>query len=233
MTSFILIPGAGGMAWYWHRIVPFLEQAGHEAIAVDLPADDPALGLSDYANGVVAAIGKRKAVTLVAQSMGAFVAALVCARARAKIRRLVLVNAMIPLPGETAGEWWDHTSSEEARVAAAECGGYPVEFDLDTYFFHDVSKRVVADGAAYERDQTERAFSDPAAFDSWPDIPIHVVAGKDDRFFPRDFQARVARERLGKDIDEVPGGHLAALSHPKELATMLLSYEKEDTAPPL
>lgn len=30
---FILIPGAGGMAWYWHRIMPLLEQAGSEAIA--------------------------------------------------------------------------------------------------------------------------------------------------------------------------------------------------------
>lgn len=39
-SSFILVPGAGGMAWYWHRIVPLLEQAGCEAIAVDLPADD-------------------------------------------------------------------------------------------------------------------------------------------------------------------------------------------------
>ena len=34
--SYILIPGAGGMAWYWHRVVALLEQAQREAIAVDL-----------------------------------------------------------------------------------------------------------------------------------------------------------------------------------------------------
>jgi len=35
--AFVLIPGAGGAAWYWHRVVPLLQEAGHEAIAVDLP----------------------------------------------------------------------------------------------------------------------------------------------------------------------------------------------------
>jgi len=45
MASFILIPGAGGSAFYWHRVVPLLEAAGHEAIAVDLPGDDERAGL--------------------------------------------------------------------------------------------------------------------------------------------------------------------------------------------
>ena len=39
--------------------------------------------------------------------MGAFTAPVACART--PVRLLVLVNAMIPSPGETAGEWWDHT----------------------------------------------------------------------------------------------------------------------------
>jgi hypothetical protein len=50
MAIFVLIAGAGGAAWYWHRVVPLLEDAGHEAIPVDLPGDDPDAGLSAYAN---------------------------------------------------------------------------------------------------------------------------------------------------------------------------------------
>jgi pimeloyl-ACP methyl ester carboxylesterase len=68
--SFILIPGAGGMAWYWHRLAPLLEQAGCESIAVDLPADDADAGLNEYGDTVVRAVGKRSNVTLVAQSLG-------------------------------------------------------------------------------------------------------------------------------------------------------------------
>jgi hypothetical protein len=34
----------------------------------------------------------------------------------------------------------------------------------------------------------------------------------------------VAKDRLGLDVDVVPGGHLAALSHPDELAGQLTGY---------
>src|SRR5579863_7979014 len=134
--SFVLIPGAGGMASYWHRVVPLLEKAGCEAIAIDLPADDESAGLEDYADIVVGAIGARSNVTHVAQSLGGFTAPLVCART--PIRRLIFVNAMIPQPGETAGAWWENTGAIEARAAAARACGYSPQFDPATYLLHDV-----------------------------------------------------------------------------------------------
>jgi pimeloyl-ACP methyl ester carboxylesterase len=51
-----------------------------------------------------------------------------------------------------------------------------------------------------------------------------VIAGRDDRFFPVDFQRRVAQERLQAEIDELAGGHLLALSNPDGLADQLLGY---------
>ena len=124
MATFSLIPGAGGVAWYWHRVVPLLEAAGHEALAIDLPGDDERAGLGSYCDRVLDAIGTRTDVVLVAQSLGGFTAPLVCARTR--VRRLVFVNAMIPVPGETAGEWWQNTNWERARRAAGiACSGGP------------------------------------------------------------------------------------------------------------
>ena len=38
---------------------------------------------------------------------------------------------------------------------------------------------------------------------------------------------RVARERLNKDIDEVSGGHLVALSNPRGLADRLIVYAEK------
>src|SRR5215471_18860652 len=98
--TFVLIPGAGGGAtWYWHRVVPLLRVAGNEAIAVDLPGPDPAAGLAEYADIVASAAGGRDNVVLVAQSLGGFTAPM--AAARYPVAGIVLVNAMIPLPGET------------------------------------------------------------------------------------------------------------------------------------
>src|ERR1700710_2054540 len=125
-SSFVLLPGAGGMAWFWHRVALLLEQAGHESIAIDLPADDPKVHLSDYADIAVRAIGKRSRVILAAQSLGGFTAPLVCIRA--PVQMVVFVNAMIPLPGETADAWWGNTGSGPARIAAAKEGGYGTEF---------------------------------------------------------------------------------------------------------
>jgi hypothetical protein len=51
-----------------------------------------------------------------------------------------------------------------------------------------------------------------------------VVAGRDDQLFPLKFQRKVAAERLGLDVDELPGGHCLALSRPGELADLLVGY---------
>lgn len=217
----MLIPGAGGAAWYWHRVVPLLNAAGHDAIAVDLPGSDPSAGLPEYADLVVGAAAGRGEVVLVAQSMGAFAALPACGRL--PVGRLLLNNAMIPAPGEKPGEWWDSTGSTAARVAAARENGYAEAFDLETYFLHDVPPAVAAAGAAHQRPEADIAFGQPCDFARWPAVATTVLAGRDDRFFPLSFQRRVARERLGLAVDALPGGHLNALSEPEALAGALLA----------
>jgi pimeloyl-ACP methyl ester carboxylesterase len=146
VRTFVLIPGAGGSSWIWSRVTPFLVEAGHQAIAVDLPGDDETAGLSRYTELVVDAIGSRPEVVLVAGSLGGFTTPLVCERV--PVRELVLVNAMIPDPGETPREWWTHTCALEAQDEAARAGGYG-PFDMATYFLHDVDPEVSAEGERY------------------------------------------------------------------------------------
>jgi pimeloyl-ACP methyl ester carboxylesterase len=219
VTTFVLIPGAGGSAWYWSRVVPLLDGAGHKAIAVDLPGDDADAGLPEYARLVVAAIGDRTGVVLVAQSLGGFTAPMACEAA--PVESLVLVNAMVPVPGETPGQWWANTGALDARAAAAIAGGYG-DFELGTYFLHDVPSEVAAEGGAHQRPEADAVFASPCAFASWPSVPIRVLAGLDDRFFPAEFQRKVAHERLGLDADVLPGGHLIALAQPDLVVNYLL-----------
>jgi pimeloyl-ACP methyl ester carboxylesterase len=223
MSTFVLIPGAGGNAEYWSLLVRELERRGHEAIAVDIPEQDPALGLPEYADIVVAAIDGRDGVVLVAQSLGGFTAPMVATRV--PVAMIVLVNAMIPLPGETPGAWWDDVESGAARRAADAAAGRDGAFDLETYFLHDLSdeaRAVLFARPAYEPSNTP--FDQPCEFERWPDVPTKVLIGADDRFFPADFQRRVAKDRLGLDADEIPGGHLVALSNPEAVADKLVGY---------
>jgi pimeloyl-ACP methyl ester carboxylesterase len=223
----VLIPGAGGMGWYWHLVEAELRGRGYDAFAVDLPAADETKGLPAYAEAVVAEIGDRSAVTIVAQSLGAFTAPLVWKRV--PTRQVVFLNAMIPLPGETPGAWWNKVGWEQARTAAAARHGYQTDFDLETYFLHDIPAKLKAVMYEHEAPQADRPFGDICTFDDWPDVRLHAVAGRDDRFFPLDLQQRLARERLGIEADVVPGGHLVALSHPVELSALLASYLQSDS----
>jgi len=160
-------------------------------------------------------------VVLVAQSLGGCTAAL--AAQRVPVRAIVFVNAMIPKPGEVVGDWWAATDAGPARVAAAAEHGYSAEFDVFTYFLHDVDPDIAAEGEQYQRPETDAVFESVRDFASWPNVPIHAVAGADDRFFPVEFQRRVARDRLGVEADVLPGGHLIALSQPRVLADYLLA----------
>jgi len=225
--SFILIPGAGGSAWYWHLVTPKLQERDHEAVPVDLPAADDRAGLPKYAATVVRAIGNRdpKRVVLVAQSLAGFTLPLVCQEIQ--VAMLVLVNAMIPKPGETPGEWWGNTGHAEAKRQQNVRDGRRADAPFDPLidFFHDVPQPVVDKAWAQgEPRQSDTVFGSPCTFKAWPDVPTHVLVGSDDRFFPADFQRRVARERLGMSADEMPGGHLIALSQPAEVSTRLIAY---------
>ena len=210
VSTFVLIPGAGGAAWYWHRVVPLLNAAGHSAIAVDLPGPNPSAGLREYERVVTAAAAGAKSIVLVAQSMGAFTALGCCERLA--VERLVLLNAMVPAPGETPSDWWGNTGHV-----------FPSPFDEDTYFLNDVPPAVLV-GAPHQRPEAEIAFTQPCAFERWPDVPTTVLAARDDRFFPFAFQQRVARERLDTDVVPVPGGHLAALSQPEAIIAAILPW---------
>jgi hypothetical protein len=227
VTSYVLVPGAGGSGWYWHRLVAELARRGQEAIAVDLPGADPNAGLDEYRDLIVAAArAVGEPVVLVAQSLGAFSAPLACDDV--SVERMVLVNAMIPRPGETAGEWWDAVGWREAAAASATRDGRPAPDvnDLDTLFFHDLPAELVEIMRAADPDaavEGPAVFSQPWPLAGWPDVMTTVLAGRADRLFPLDLQRRVARQRLELDVEALAGGHLLALSQPSELADKLTS----------
>jgi pimeloyl-ACP methyl ester carboxylesterase len=228
VPTYVLIPGAGGAGWYWQLVAPLLSAAGAGVIVIDLPAADPAAGLSEYADTVcTAAEGVDGPVVLVAQSMGAFTAPLVSQRRPSEL--IVLVNPMVPAPGESASQWWAATGQKPAMVEhLSSLGLGRTDFDMVEDFFHDVPPAVRESAMQQgEPEQADKPFEEPWPLSAWPDIATAVIQGSDDRLFPVEFQRRVVHERLGIDAHDVtvlPGGHLMALSRPHELAEQILRY---------
>ena len=222
MATYVLIPGAGSDSWYWHLVAPELRARGHDVVAPDLPCEDETAGFEEYAQAVVEAVGGRRELVVVAQSLGGFTAPLVCERVPVSL--MILVAAMVPAPGEPAGEWWANTGWEQARRDEAARSGRSTDSGVDPMvdFFHDVPGEIVAEAMARgERAQAGRPFEQPWPLERWPDVPTRFVLCQDDRFFPAAFMRRVVAERLGITPDEMDSGHLPALSRPRELVDRL------------
>lgn len=208
MSTYALIPGAGCSPWYWHLLEEELRARGHDVLPIDLPSEDDAAGLDEYADTAAAAIGHRDDdVIVVAHSFGGFTAPLVCTRVPVDL--LILASAMIPRPGEPPGDWWENTGHESGQ---------------GDVFYHDVDPELAAAVEATERGQSATPMAAPWPLDAWPDVPTRVLLFGDDRCFPAPFMRRVAAERLGAEPDEMPGGHMAMLSRPRELAERLEAY---------
>jgi pimeloyl-ACP methyl ester carboxylesterase len=211
VATYVLVHGAGSDSWYWHLVSPRLHALGHDVVSVDLPCDDDGAGLQEYADAVVDAIGDRRDLIVVAQSLAGFTAPLVCNRL--PVTQLVLVAAMVPMPGESPGEWWVNTGHE-----------FPDPFDAQVVFAHDLPSELATASLDHVREQSATPFEKPWPLDAWPDVPTRFLLCRDDRFFPAEFQRRVVQERLGIVPDEMGGGHLVALSRPEELVERLEAY---------
>ena len=111
--ALVLVHGAWGGAWIWRRVLAPLRAAGHEVHAVTLTGDGerahlrrPEISLQTHVDDVVGLVEAEELrdVVLVGHSYGGMVitgaAAALLQRDPQRVRRLVYVDAMVPLPGE-------------------------------------------------------------------------------------------------------------------------------------
>ena len=213
-VTFVLVPGAGGDGYYWHLLAPLL---GPDTVSVDLPAGDEEAGLAEYADAIVAAAGDAEDVTLVAQSLGGFSAPL--AVDRLDVRRLVLLNAMVPAAGRDVQRvvGCGRPAGGQPRLRRAGRSRPRRRLGRGRVFFHDVPCRgdrrtLFARG---EPQQADRPCGEPWPLDAWPDVPTTAVTGRHDRLFPEQLQRAYLQDRLGIEPTVIDGGHLVALSNPR------------------
>jgi pimeloyl-ACP methyl ester carboxylesterase len=230
LATFVLVHGAGDSGWYWHLVQAELQARGHRAVAPDLPCDNKTASLDDYADAVAEAAAvasadaSRQDLVIVGQSYGAFTATLAASRLGARL--LVLLAGMIPAPGETPGQWWADTGYQQAAEEQARHDGGQTGSEDPLISYYNGVPRALAEEALRRggRGESSVVYDTPWPLDTWPDVPTKFILCQDDHFFPAAFLRRVARERLGTVPDEVPGCHCAALSYPRELAGLLVSY---------
>jgi pimeloyl-ACP methyl ester carboxylesterase len=107
MSTYVLIHGSWHGAWCWYKIIPLLEQAGHKAIALDLPghgrdwtaARD--ISMQSYLDSVCKILDAQpEPVILVGHSRGGIVISQTAELRPEKIKTLVYLAAYLIPNGE-------------------------------------------------------------------------------------------------------------------------------------
>ncbi len=108
MSTFVLVHGGFVGGWFWEKLVPLLEKAGHKVEAPDLPGsgDDqtpiPEVSLQSYADRISEVLDAQpEPVVLVGQSSGGVAVSQAAEQRPDKIHMLVYVGAYLLRNGET------------------------------------------------------------------------------------------------------------------------------------
>jgi len=220
MSLYCLVHGSTQNASGWDLLVPELEDRGHQVMRMNLPDDEPDASATRYAEAICQGIpNHREDVIVVAHSAAGLFLPLV--PGYHNVKRLVFLAAVIPQIGASL---LDQVRAQPDMLNPEWVGKDPTKDDqLARHFlFHDCSAEVTewalttlhltfARGAVLERF--------PAT--EWPAVPASYIVCAGDRTIQPAWSRRAARERLGVDAIELPGGHCPHVSRPGELAEVL------------
>jgi len=239
-TAMVLVHGAWHGAWCWHRVLPLLRQAGVRTHAITLTGVgerahlmSPSIGLDTHVQDVMGLIQAEELqrVVLVGHSYGGMVITGVADRLQrespGRLTRLVYLDAVVPLPGES----WSSGHRPETRRARLEgamaSGGMSIPppdakaFGLSGADRDWVNRR--------QTPQPLKVYEQALEFDA-----ARVAA------LPRCFidcnrpalptiepsRARV-RQAPGWQVLEMATGHDPMVSAPRELAQLLLAQHHQ------
>jgi pimeloyl-ACP methyl ester carboxylesterase len=233
VTTFALVHGAWHSGACWDPTAALLREAGHDVVTVDLPCDNPAAGLVDYASTVLEALDGTPAgvdLVVVGHSLGGLTIPLVAA-AR-PVRELVFLCAFVPLPGIALGddvflladtfapEWPALSSRQEGHSDGS--SSWPADAAIET-FYHDCPPDLAAWATGQLRRQFFTLATEPNPLGAYPEVAARAIVCTEDRVLNAESCARHAIERVGATVTRLGGGHSPMLAQPAALVDALLA----------
>ena len=224
MAVFCLIHGAWHDGSCWEPLVGCLRARGHDALAPDLPLHDPSAGFEERARPALEALeGVDEPVVVVGHSMGSAYATLVAVARPGSL----LVHLCPRLGGFEPPPGAPDTFREGFPFPADRPDGTSV-WDADAAIA--AMYRRLPPETALELAQRLRPMAPPAGeypLPGPPDVPTALVYAADDEFFEPDWERFMARELLGIEPIEIPGGHFPMAEDPDGLAALLDRLARE------
>lgn len=228
MATFCLIHGAWHDRSCWDPLVPCLEERGHDAVAPDLPLHDPKAGFDERIRPALEALdGVGGPVVVVGHSQGTAYSSLVAVARPSSL----LVHLCPRLGGFEPPPGAPDTFREGVPFPAARPDGTSV-WDADTAI--SALYRRLSPETARALAQRLRRMAPPAdeyPLADHPKIATALVYAADDEIFEPAWERFMARELLGVEPIEIPGGHFPMIEDPDALADLLNRLAGEQVGP--
>jgi pimeloyl-ACP methyl ester carboxylesterase len=226
VTTFALIHGAWHGGWAFDDLVRELRLRGHDAVAPDLPCEDPAAGAARYSQVVDAAIPERADdLVVVAHSLGGLTAPLVAERR--PVQRLVFLCGLLPVPGRPLSDRFSDPDlflpGPGERTARGDDGlsRWLSEEDAIAAMYADCDPARAAAAAARLRGQAPLPSREDSPLTAWPNVPCSYLLCTGDMMVGPAWSRRVCRQELGIEPIEWEGSHSPMLARPAALADLL------------
>jgi pimeloyl-ACP methyl ester carboxylesterase len=187
---------------------------------VDVSSDDAAAGAARCADIVATAFANKQDLVLVAHSVAGLYAPLV--PDRLEVRRLVFLHALLPRPGQSViDQMVDEPDMFNPEMLTAHAPFWEDESVAHQFLLHDCDDKVARAAFRQLRPELGILGREVTPLRKWPGVPSAYIVCADDRTANPAWARRAARERLGVEPIDIPGGHCPMLSRPGKLADVL------------
>jgi pimeloyl-ACP methyl ester carboxylesterase len=215
----VLVHGAFADGSSWQKVIPYLEKAGLKVIAVQNPLDSLENDVAATKRAIRNAEGP---VVLVGHSWAGVV--ITQAGDDEKVKSLVYVAAYAPDKGESLESASSrYPNPESLSTFVKDPDGYLTisEDGIKRYFAAGLSPDEQAVVAATQGPFHSRTLTAPVSHVAWREKPTFMVVATKDAIIPPQMERDQVKAAKATAI-EVPSGHVAMLSFPKEVAELII-----------
>jgi pimeloyl-ACP methyl ester carboxylesterase len=226
-TNIVLVHGAWADGSSWSKVIPILQNAGHRVIAVQLPLHSVADDVATVKRAIELFGGP---TILVGHSYGGFVITNAGSNNQ-NVTGLVYVAAFAPDEDESLLTFMD-PSTLPPGFLVFDSGGFAY---INPEMFHqafaqDVNKTEAEIMAAVQTPTptSQAVLAEPSGPPAWKQLPTWYQVSESDHIIPPDAQRQFAQQMNATTIS-VNASHASLVSHPDEIAQLILEAAKGST----
>jgi len=219
IVSVVLVHGAWADGSSWSRVIPLLQAEGLTVVAAQLPLTSLADDVAAAKRALISAPGS---VVLVGHSWGGMI--VTEAGDDPKVAALVYVAAFSGAEGQSTGELVNAHPKPPALETIRDDGNgfvYVTEQGMIENVAPDLSRVEARTMAVTQGPLAARTFGDELTKAAWKTRPSWYIVSANDRCVSVDLE-RAAAKLMGSTTTELPSGHLSLMSHPEEVARVIL-----------